>query len=391
MISNEIRGMLDGDSAIRKMWERGHLLKQRHGEEEVADLTLGNPVAPPPDAVLRALEEIVADPPPGLHRYTPNAGHPDVRERIATDLNRRDILPGVEARHIVVTCGASAAINILLRVVLNPGEEVILLPPYFPDYPAHVANHRGVVRKVPVTDDFLPDLDAIGRAIGKNTRAIILNHPNNPSGRQYPENLLRELAGLLRQKRRETGRAVYLLSDEPYREIRFTSEPFLSPARFYEYGMMAYSFSKSHSLAGERIGYLAMNPEGPDPDEFVNALAYSNRILGFTNASAIWQHVIARCLDEFVDIAPLRSYRDTLLKALDEKGYETIAPDGTFYLFPRAPDGDSERYVQQAMERRLLVVGGETFGFATHFRMAFCVSQETVDLALKLLPDAKER
>jgi aspartate aminotransferase len=379
--------MKDG-TTIRAVWTLGQELKQIHGEANVADMTLGNPVAPPPPGLIAALEELVANPPVDLHRYTPNAGHPAVRERIAEHLDRRDILPGVSRDHVVVTSGASAAINVALRSVLDPGDEVVLLAPYFPDYPAHALNHRGVPVVVPTRADFLPDLEAIEGALGERTRAVVVNHPNNPTSRQYPAGLLRDLASLLRDASRKHGRAIYLVSDEPYREIRFTEEPFASPARFYENGLIAYSFSKSHSIPGERIGYLALNPDHAASAELVGALTLSNRILGFTNSPSLWQQVIARCLDEAVAMEPLRRNRDRLLAALKEKGYEMVPADGTFYLFPRTPGGDDAAFVKEAMDNLLLLVPGSAFGCEGHFRLAYCVDDVTVDLAVERLPHA---
>jgi aspartate aminotransferase len=375
-------------STIRAVWTLGRDLKRVHGDENVADMTLGNPFAPPPQELLTALEEVVTNPPPDLHRYTPNAGHPEVRERIAHHLDQRDILPGARRDQVVVTSGASAATNVALRAVLDPGDEVVLLAPYFPDYPAHVLNHSGVPVVVPTGEDFLPDLDAVERALGERTRAMIVNHPNNPSGRQYPQALLRDLAGILREASRKNGRAIYLLSDEPYREIRYTTEPFASPARFYENGLLTYSFSKSHSVPGERIGYLALNPDNGSVNEIVGALSLANRILGFTNAPSIWQHVIARCLDAVVDLEPLRRNRDRLLDVLKKKGYEVPVAEGTFYLFPRTPGSDDESFVKGAMENLLLLVPGGTFGRTGHFRIAYCVDDHTMDLAAERFPRA---
>jgi len=388
LISKEIRQLMTAGTTIRRAWTEGRKLKQIHGAHNVADMTLGNPSAPPPEALVKALEEVVADPPEDLHRYTPNAGHPEVRERIAEHLDRRGYLPGARGEHVLVTAGASAATNIALRTVLDPGDEVILLAPYFPDYPAHVLNHGGTPVVVPSSPDFLPDLEAIERAIGARTRALIIDHPNNPSGRQYPASLLRDLAGLLREASRRNGRAIHLISDEPYREIRYTTEPFVSPARVYEYGLMTYSFSKSHSVPGERIGYLALNPDNEAAEEMIEALALSNRILGFTNAPSLWQQVIARCLDALVDLEPLRRNRDRLRDALVEKGYEVGPAEGTFYLFPRTPGGDDEAFVRAAMEDLLLLVPGGTFGTEGHFRMAYCVEDRTVDQAVERLPQA---
>jgi aspartate aminotransferase len=388
LISKQIRELLRSGSAIRRVWTLGQELAAVHGAEKIADMTLGNPTAPPPQALVRALEEIVADPPDGLHRYTPNAGHPQVRERVAEHLDRCGILPGAKAGHVVMTAGACAATNVALRAVLEPGDEVLLLAPYFPDYPAHALNHGGVPVVVPTDREFLPDLGALERALGPRTRALIVNHPNNPTGRQYPEPLLREMAELLRAAGRRNGRPVYLISDEPYREVRFTEEPFVSPARLHEHGLLAYSFSKSHSIPGERIGYLAVNPDLEQADQLVAALAVSNRILGFPNAPSLWQHVISRCLDAGADIETLRGHRDRLVAALREKGYELVNPEGTFYLFPRTPGGDDDAFVETLAKSLVLVVPGETFGQTGFFRMAFCVDQRTVDLAIRLLPPA---
>jgi aspartate aminotransferase len=389
LISDEIRRLLATGSEIRRVWTDGLKLKQIHGAENVADMTLGNPLEQPPAALRQALREIVDDPPADLHRYTPNAGHPEVRERIAADLAGKGLLPDAQGGHVVVTAGASAATNVALRAVLQPGDEVVLLAPYFPDYPAHVLNHHGKPVVVPTGADFLPDLAALDRAVGRRTRAVIVNHPNNPSGRQYPESRLIELAALLRERSRVYGRPVYLISDEPYREILFDGEPFVSPARVYEYGVIAYSFSKSHSIPGERIGYLAVSPEHPEAGELVEALSLSNRILGFPNAPSLWQRVIVRCLDAVIDLETLRSYRDRLVGALRERGYDVVAPDGTFYLFPRTPGGADGPFVERLMKNLLLVVPGGTFGMPGYFRMAFCVDDRTVELAVDRLPPAE--
>jgi len=386
LISKQIRHLMQSGSAIRRVWDQGARMKQIHGAENVADMTIGNPFAPPPEALVRALEEVVGRPTPELHRYTASGGHPEVRERIAAHLDARGLLPGARSEHVVVTAGASAATNIALRSVLEPADEVLVLAPYFPDYPAHVQNHAGVPVTVETGPDFFPDLTRIEAAIGERTRAIIVNHPNNPSGRQYPEPLLRELVALLRESSSRFGRPIYLLSDEPYREIRFTDEPFVSPAMLYEHGLMAYSFSKSHSIPGERIGYLAVNPDCPDVQELVAALSVSGRILGFPNAPSLWQFVIARCLDAVVDVAELQGYRDRLMTTLVESGYEVESPEGTFYLFPRTPGGDDEAFIERAIKDLLLLVPGGTFGREGHFRIAFCVDAHTVDLATERLP-----
>jgi aspartate aminotransferase len=388
LISRDMERLLGNDLSIRRMWEEGRRLMEKHGAGNVADMTLGNPVADPPAELLRAFAEVAAHPPRDLHRYTPTAGHPEARQRIAAHLAERGLLPGVEWRHVVVTSGASCATNIALRAVLDPGDEVIVIAPYFPDYPSHVRNHGGVPVIVDAGPDFLPDLGAIDRAMGPRTKALIVNHPNNPSGRMYPEQLVRDLAEVVRAAERRLSREIYVVSDEPYREIRYTANPFLSPAAAFERGIMAYSFSKSHSVPGERIGYLALNPACPDAEKLLAAVSLANRILGFTNAPSLFQRVMARCLDSVVDLAAYRSKRDRLYSALRAMGYEVIEPEGTFYLFPRAPGGDDEAFVRRAAQDLLLLVPGGNFGRPGHFRMAYCVDDRTVDLALTRLPPA---
>ena len=382
MISREVRRLIDTGSAIRRMWADGIRLKEQHGADKVADLTLGNPVALPPPEFQRALEEVVAHPPPGLHRYTPNAGHPEVRARVAAHLDSAGILPGARAEHVTMTSGAGAALNVALRALLDPGDEVIVLPPYFPDYPAHVANHQGVLVPVSTDAEFLPDLAAIEAAIGPRTRVVIVNHPNNPSGREYPDDRIEALADLLRDATRRNDRPVWLLSDEPYREVRYLDGRFTSPSVLYEFGLMCYSYSKSLSIPGERIGYLAVNPECPGAAEAAAAFSVANRILGFTNAPALWQHVVSRCPDAAIDLTELTRHRDRLLEALRRGGFHVREPEGTFYLFPRTPGGDDRAFVRRLMEDLVLVVPGGTFGWPGHFRIAYCTDDRTVDLAV---------
>jgi len=390
MISREMRRLMEAGSSIRDMWTEGRRLKELHGAENVADMTLGNPALPPPPELTRALEAVVADPPDDLHRYTPNAGHPEFRESVAAHLDRSGLLPGARGAHIVATTGASAATNIALRAILEPGDEVVILAPYFPDYPAHVLNYKGSAVTVRTGEDFLPDVESIREALGRKTRAVIVNHPNNPSGREYPRETLVQLADVLRERSAANGRPIWLLSDEPYREIRYGAEPFVSPASLYEYGLTAYSWSKSLSLAGERIGYLAVNPACPGAEEAIEALSLANRILGFTNAPSLWQRVIARCPGACVDLGPYRRRREMLLEALRGKGYEVIAPEGTFYLFPKTPGGDDALFVRRAMEDLVLLVPGRAFGWPGRFRIAFCADDRSVEIAAEKIPPAGE-
>lgn len=386
VISEKVRAFHSRGSAIRKMFDEGLRLKERFGEDQVADLSIGNPDFPPPPAFSEALGRIAAGPP--MHAYMPNAGYPDVRERIAENLRRRELLPGVGADHVVMTTGAAGALNVTLKAILEPGDEVIVVRPYFVEYTFYIDNHGGRMVEVESAPDGDLDTDAIAAAIGPSTRAVIVNSPNNPSGRLYAVERLDHLARVLREASERLGRPVFLLSDEPYREMLFGGRRFVSPASRYANSFLCYSWSKAFSISGERIGYLAVNPrlETTDWPLTMGALAMCNRMLGFVNAPALMQRVIAEAVDAMPDIAHYEAKKDLLCAALRRAGYRFAEPEGTFYIFPETP-GDEADFVARAKERLLLVVPGSAFGRPGHFRISFAAPDSTVRLACRLLEE----
>lgn len=365
-------------SWIRRMFERGRELKARLGADAVCDLSLGNPLLEPPAEFRRALSEIAAEPPSGMHRYMTNAGFPEVREAVASHLRRHGLMDTTRDL-VVMSCGAGGGLNIALKTLLDPGDEVVILAPYFVEYLYYAANHGG--RSVAVQTDatFLPDAAALAGALTERTRAVILNSPNNPTGRVYPEGALREVAALLEDHGRRVGRPVYLLSDEPYREMVYGPEPAASPARLYPHTIQVYSWSKSLSVPGERIGYVAVPAAMPEAKTVVDGLIFATRILGFINAPATMQRAAARLLEVPVEMAPYRAKRDRVTAALRAAGYAFVEPEAAFYVFPKSPIPDDVAFCERCLEEQVLVVPGSGFGRPGHFRIAFCTDDRTVD------------
>ncbi len=384
VVSEKVRGFHASGSAIRKMFDEGLRLKERFGEENVADLSIGNPGFPPPRAFSDALRRVAAA--PSMHAYMPNAGFPDVRERVADSLRTRGLLPGAKAEHVVMTTGAAGALNVTLKTLLEPGDEVIVIRPYFVEYTFYIDNHGGRMVQVESAPDCGLDPQAVAAAIGPRTRAVIVNSPNNPSGRVYGPDELDGLAGILRQASTRYGHPVFLLSDEPYREMVYGERAFVSPASRYENSFLCYSWSKTFSIPGERIGYVAVHPELQTSDWplLMGALSMCNRFLGFVNAPAFMQRVIAESLDAEPDFAHYEVKKDLLCAALRRGGYRFAEPEGTFYIFPETP-GDEADFIARAKEKLLLVVPGSAFGRPGHFRISFAAPETTVRLACRLL------
>ncbi len=389
-VARGISEAMQAGSWIRRMFERGRELKARLGPDAVFDLSLGNPLLEPPAAFRRALAEIAAEPPAGWHRYMTNAGFPEVREAIAGYLGRKGLLR-TTGDHVVMCCGAGGGLNVVLKALLDPGDEVVILAPFFPEYHPYVANHggRGVVAQTDAV--FLPDLAEIERHLTPRTKAVLLNSPNNPTGRVYPRALLRSLADLLERHGRACGRPVYLISDEPYREIVYGDAVAPSMAALYPHTIQVYSWSKSLSVPGERIGYIAVNPETPEARSLVDGMIFSTRVLGFINAPATMQRVAARLLDVSVDVAPYRAKRDRIVAALQAAGYELVVPEAAFYVFPKSPIPDDVAFCEKALEEMVLVVPGTGFGRAGHFRLAYCTDDHTIDEGLRRLGKVAER
>ncbi|MHC4598590.1 MAG: pyridoxal phosphate-dependent aminotransferase [Planctomycetota bacterium] len=378
-VAKKIDEAMTRASFIRKMFEKGTELKRIHGVENVFDLTLGNPVLEPPPEFFHALAELAKRRDEGLHGYMPNAGFPAVRERIAAKLDREGVLPGITKEEIVMTVGAAGGMNTVLKAILNPGEEVLLLAPYFVEYNFYAFNHGGVPVVAETREDFDIDVDAVAAKISAKTRAVIVNSPNNPSGRVYPRATLEAFASMLAEKEKEHGSPIYVLSDEPYRELAYIDEPLTSPVQVHPNSFLVYSWSKSLSVPGERIGFVALNPQADDPAGLSAALNFTVRTLGYVNAPAAMQLIAGDLLDVTVDVGWYRARRDRFVKALQEMGFELTPPEGAFYIFPKSPDPDDVAFVNRAMEKNVLIVPGSGFGRKGYFRIAFCVDDRTID------------
>ncbi|NNE48112.1 MAG: pyridoxal phosphate-dependent aminotransferase [Rhodothermales bacterium] len=390
VVAEHIARYFTSGSAIRRMFEEGLRLKASHGADAVADLSIGNPDFDPPPEFLEALQRVAAL--KGHHAYMPNAGYPHVRGRIADYLNQHRYFDGITRDKIIMTTGAAGALNIVLATLLARGEEVIVIAPYFVEYRFYVEAHAGVVRLADTDDHFDLDIDRIAGAITDKTRAVMVNSPNNPSGRVYSRSSLEKLAALLTAESERRGHPIFLISDEPYREILYTDEAFVSPASVYRNSFMCYSWSKSFSISGERIGYVAINPslQTDDWGLLIGSLAMCNRSLGFVNAPALMQKVIAESVDARVDISHYREKRELLRQALDDGGFEYADPDGTFYFFVRTPEAEVD-FIDRARKHLLLVVPGTDFGRPGYFRISYAAPRPTIELACrKLLDIAKE-
>ncbi len=380
-VSRKIRESIERSSWIRKMFEEGNERKARYGAENVFDFSLGNPNLEPPPAFRQVLIKVAQDALPGCHGYMPNAGFPETRQAVADYLNTFNP-PRVTADDIVMTSGAGGALNVVLKAILNPGEEVIIPSPYFVEYNNYLENHQGVPRPVPTKADFSLDCDAISDTITEKTRAVLIDSPNNPTGKVYGETELKELAGVLTHHSRRLGEPIYLISDEPYRKIVYDGVTVPGIFNAYPESFMVTSFSKDLSLAGERIGYAAVNPDMSDREEVRGGLVLCNRILGYVNAPAIMQRVIPHLLRESVDISLYRHKRDLLCEGLAASGYDFVKPQGAFYVFPRTPLPDDAEFVAALREENILTVPGSGFAGPGHMRIAYCVPDETIEKSL---------
>jgi aspartate aminotransferase len=363
------------------MFEQGNQMKEQFGAENVFDFSLGNPNLEPPPKFNEILDELIKDPSPGQHGYMPNAGFAETREAVASYLNTFN-RPSCSSDEIVMSVGAGGGLNVVLKTILNPADEVIIPSPYFVEYNFYLDTHQGAPKIVPTKPDFSLDIDAISKAVTEKTKAVLINSPNNPTGRVYPEDVLRELGNLLSHHSEKLGHPIYLISDEPYRKIVY--DGVTVPSIFDAYGesLLVTSFSKDLSLPGERIGYVAANPEITDKDMIMAGLILSNRILGYVNAPALMQRAVSRLLEENVDISLYQKKRDMLCDGLASFGYDFIKPEGAFYLFPRTPIEDDVAFVAALQQERILPVPGSGFGGPGHFRIAYCVADEVIEKAL---------
>lgn len=389
-VAQRVRTALERASWIRKMFEEGARLKQEFGPENVFDFSLGNPNLDPPERFREVLKELVEDDPPGCHGYMPNAGFPDVRAAVAAYVSTEQ---GVElsADHIVMTVGAGGALNTVFRAILDPGDEVVVPRPYFVEYNFYLENHGCTLTTVPTTETFDLRLDALDEAIGPKTRAVLINSPNNPTGKVYDRASLEALRDLLDRKSAELGRRIYLISDEPYRKIVYDGVEVPPVLEIFPHAFVCTSYSKDLSLPGERIGYVAVSPRMDGVGLVVGALTFTNRVLGYVNAPALMQRAVARLQGVTVDLGFYRRNRDALYQGLVDAGYECPKPEGAFYLFPKSPIPDDVAFVKELQKENILAVPGSGFGGPGHFRLAYCCSYETVERSLPGFRRALER
>lgn len=380
MISKKMENMVANSSAIRAMFEEGNRLAKIYGSENVFDFSLGNPNVPAPDAVKYAIKELLDEEDPVvLHGYTnSNAGYEDVRIAIADSLNDRF---GTHfcSKNITMTIGAAGGLNVILKSLINPGDEVITFAPYFGEYRSYTDNYDGVLVEVsPNTTNFQPKLDEFEQKISPKTKAIIVNTPNNPTGVVYSEETIQKMAAILEKKQKEYGTDIYLISDEPYRELAYdgVEVPYLT--KYYANTIVGYSYSKSLSLPGERIGYLVIPDEASDSEKLIGAVNVATRILGFVNAPTLQQKVVKACLNEKTDISYYDRNRETLYNGLKNLGFDCIKPEGAFYLFVKSPIADEKEFCNEAKKYNILIVPGSSFACPGYVRMAYCVSYETI-------------
>ncbi len=381
-IAAKIQSCIESSSWIRRMFEEGGRLRTQFGDKNVYDFTLGNPNIDPPQKFYDELRLIANAPLPGIHRYMSNAGYDEVRGAVAQILAVASALD-VKASHVIMTCGASGALNVVLKTILNPGEEVIILTPYFVEYKFYIDNHGGVPKEV-WTDrsTFQLDIDAIEAAISAKTRALIINTPNNPTGVIYPAESLVELGLMIERKERELERQIYVISDEPYARIAYDDHVVPNIFRYVTNSVIVTSHSKDLALPGERIGYIAANPLMTHVDLFMEGAIFCNRTLGFVNAPALMQRLVAKLQTESVDISAYLQKRDLLYDNLTQMGYKMVKPDGAFYLFPESPLADDVAFVRAAQKHNLLMVPGAGFGAPGYFRVAYCVDIEMIKRSL---------
>ena len=376
-ISEKIKENLSRASWIRKMFEEGTRLRKILGPGKVFDFTLGNPNVEPPPAFQEELKKLSSHPLPGAHGYMSNAGYEQTRQAIAKVLEEDTGLP-FRPHHIVMTCGAGGGLNVTLKTILNPGEEVIVLVPYFMEYRFYIDNHGGITKEVRTRPDFQPDLEALADALTPLTKAVIINSPNNPTGMVYPESCLKQLGILLKAKEEEFGTTIYLISDEPYAKLVYDDVKVPSVFKQVRNSIIVTSHSKDLALAGERIGYVAIHPASEEGDLLFEGLVFCNRTLGFVNAPALMQRLVTHLQREKINTAEYLEKRNLLYEHLTALGFTMIKPQGAFYLFPRSPLPDDVEFVHLAQKYNILLVPGSGFGLPGYFRLSYSAPKQTV-------------
>lgn len=382
MISEKTKEGVRTGSLIRAMFTEGARMAEKLGKENVYDFTLGNPATPAPEKINRKIASLATEGDPlRLHGYMNNAGFPEVRAAVADNLNAR-FHTSYGQDNIVMTAGAAGGLNVVMKTILDPGDEVIVFAPYFVEYKSYIENYGGVIREARSDPEtFFPDLSDLSEKLSGRTKAVIINTPNNPTGVVYPESFLKELGQVLLEAEKRFEHEIYLVSDEPYRELLYDDEEMVFVASCYRDTITAYSFSKSFSLPGERIGYLAVSDDCADHEQLLLGFSYSNRILGFVNAPSLIQKAVAECISEKTDVAFYDRNRKLLMDILSEMGFTFTQPKGAFYLWLKTPIDENE-FVEKAKEQHILLVNGSAFGCPGYVRIAYCVSPEMIERSL---------
>lgn len=380
MIAEKMKPLMANNSAIRTMFEEGDKLRAQYGAENVFDFSLGNPDAPVPEAIEKAIREVLEEEEPvALHGYMNNAGFEDVREAVAQSLNRR-FGTSFNYMNILMTVGAASGLNVALKTILNPGEEVIIFAPYFLEYNWYVSNYDGKVVQAPTDrENFYPNLEEFEKLITDKTRVVLLNTPNNPTGVIYKEETIKQIAAILEKKQKELGRTIFIISDEPYRELAYEGVEVPYITKYYDNTIVAYSYSKSLSLPGERIGYLVIPPALEESELVFDTAANANRIIGCVNAPSLQQKVIGKCVDVKVDLDYYDRNRTALYEGLKACGFDCVKPEGAFYMFLKSPVEDEAQFCQAAKKYNILMVPGSAFACPGYVRLAYCVSHETIE------------
>ena len=379
MIADKMKALVKNSSAIRAMFEEGKIMAAKYGADNVYDFSLGNPNVPAPVQVKEAIiEEAEREDPIVLHGYMSNAGYEDVRQAVAESINKK-FDTAFSAKNIIMTVGAAGGLNVILKTLLNPGDEVIAIAPYFGEYNSYVSNFDGKLVVVsPNTETFQPNLTELEEKLTARTKAVIVNSPNNPTGVIYSEETIQAMAEILRKKQKEFGTDIYLISDEPYRELAYDGAEVPYLTKYYENAIIGYSFSKSLSLPGERIGYLVIPDEAADSEDVISAAGTATRILGYVNAPSLMQKAVAKCLDAQADVPYYDRNREDLYNGLKEMGFECIKPQGAFYLFMKSPVADEKVFCEAAKKQHILIVPGSSFACPGYVRIAYCVAHETI-------------
>lgn len=389
-VAHKITDFIERSSWIRAMFEAGAKLKAAKGAENVFDFSLGNPNLEPPERFYQVLAELAADRTPGRHAYMPNAGYPPVRAKVAAYLNKLHG-PAFSDNEIIMTVGAAGALNIVLKAIVDPGAEVVVPKPYFVEYDFYLDNHQGKVTRAATKDNFDLDVEAVAEAISEKTCAVLINNPNNPTGAVYSQESVDALAAMLAAKSQQLGKAIYLISDEPYRQIVYDGLSVPSIFAAYPHSILVTSFSKNLSLPGQRIGYAAVHPDIDDKALLLGGMTLANRILGYVNAPGIMQLAVAELLEDTAEVGQYARKRDLILEVLDQAGYQYTRPGGAFYVFPQSPDPDDVAFCRAALEENLLVVPGSGFMGPGYFRIAYCTDDDTIVRSLEAFKKARQR